>query len=70
MPNPKTCVDCMEQGNIPVAKWKREGMPFPSKFIGMCSNCKEDWNPGELIQRWDKEDQTKYTHMGCGAPDV
>lgn len=68
MPNPKTCVDCMEEGNIPVARWEQVGSVFTSKYPGTCGNCKETWGIGELIQRWDKEDVSKYTHMACPAP--
>lgn len=66
MPNPKTCVDCMEEGNIPVAKWLTVGTPFDAKFPGVCAGCKDTWEPGDSIQRWDREDRTKYTHAwGC-----
>lgn len=69
MPNPKTCVDCMEEGNIEPAKWKRVGTPFNANlnFTSTCPACKEDIVRGESIQRWDKEDsETKYTHAwGC-----
>lgn len=63
MPNPKTCVDCMEEGNIPVAKWTRVGSNFMAHYPGVCGKCKEGWKPGDIIQRYDKEDgETKYTH--------
>lgn len=70
MPNPKTCFDCMEEGNLEPVKWKRAGYTFAAKFRGMCADptCKDkEFNQGDEIQRWDKEDrETKYTHAwGC-----
>lgn len=63
MPNPKTCVDCMEEGNIEPPKWKINGPMFAARFAGTCGGCGEGWTPGDIIQRWDKEDsETKYTH--------
>lgn len=68
MPNPKTCMDCMEEGNLPVAKWKRIDTPFTAMFAGICAACSNEFAKGDEIQRWDKEDQaSKYTHAwGCG----
>lgn len=63
MPNPKTCVDCMEEGNIEPAKWRAIGTPFSSRFVGTCAACGQIWMSGDVIQRWDKEDrESKYTH--------
>lgn len=66
MPNPKTCLDCMEEGNIEPPKWKAIGPPFDAIYTGSCAdpNCNDiQFLRGDSIQRWDKEGMdTKYTH--------
>lgn len=66
MPNPKTCLDCMEEGGVPVAKWEALGA-LVLKYRSVCRACGEDIPAGQTVKRWDKEDQdTAYTHLGCG----
>lgn len=66
MPNPKTCLDCMEEGNLEPPKWKFNAY-FNAKFPGICRKCGGGYEAGEPIKQWHKEDQdTAYTHFGCG----
>lgn len=67
MPTPGSCFECMEEGNLPVAKWKKVGYPFYGKFDNPCVKC-GDSTLGVLVQRYDKGDVTKYPHYECGVP--
>lgn len=66
MPKPETCMDCMEEGNLPVDRWKAIGHAFASQYPGTCKSCNGTFAPGEYITRWDLGDkQTSYTHWWC-----
>lgn len=72
MPNPKTCVDCMEDGVMPPPpKW----YPGPAPWIvaqhdGICPGCDQIIGVGDYIKQWEKRDgktviDTKYLHTEC-----
>ena len=71
MPNPKTCYDCMEEGNLEPPKWKKVGFPFNAIYPGTCAApaCSVVITEvGDLIQRWDIDSgigKSKYTHIDC-----
>lgn len=65
-PSPFNCIDCMEEGGLPQPKWQKIGDPFLAKFTSTCKSCGDPIDEGEdHIRRWDRGDQTVYTHLGC-----
>lgn len=52
MPSPLTCVDCMNEGNLPPAPktrpspWSR---PFEARYDGRCVLCDENIVRGDFI---------------------
>lgn len=70
MPNPKTCYDCMEEGNLEPPKWERKGNAWFARFESTCPGCNKTISMGETVYRWDKEDKnTTYTHVFCSPKE-
>lgn len=68
-----SCITCMEDGPVaPPARWKKIGGPFAASYPGDCP-AGDTIDPGDLLQRWDRDDytgapHTVYAHADCGAP--
>jgi hypothetical protein len=68
MPAPATCLECMEDGPVaPPARWKKVGGAFAASYPGACP-AGDAIEIGDLVQRWDRDDTSKYAHSDCGAP--
>lgn len=61
MPNPASCVECMNEGALPQPKVTRQGWPFLAKFDGTCGGCTDGTQVGERIVHMS--DGT-YRHVG------
>lgn len=65
MPSPGSCVDCMEEGNLPPAP--RPQRPtveatFSARYDGTCRGCNLAIHEGQTIHRMSDE---SYRHEGC-----
>lgn len=66
MPSPKSCLDCMEEGNVEPPRWKIIKV-LAAHYPGSCRDCGGDFVVGESIKYWQKEDiDSAYTHINCG----
>lgn len=71
--HPAVCVECFEgvPPERPAPRWEKSGREFRAIHDGTCPTCGENiYSDFSLIQRWEKEDTTKYTHSWCGVPDA
>lgn len=70
MPSPASCVDCMDDGNIPERPnpvWHRVlGLhDFNARYAGTCVLCERSILAGQRITTLEKGDQQGYAHTGC-----
>lgn len=69
MPTPASCVECMEDGPVvEPAAWTSVGEPFYARYGGDCRACGKRFEATALVQRWDRGDETAYTHAVHGPP--
>lgn len=68
MPTPGSCVDCMDEGNIPPAppptRLAKLGSGFPARHDGHCPGCNLAIHVGQLIVKMSNE---SYWHTGCAT---
>lgn len=67
MPSPGSCLDCMDEGNLPPAPKPEQPVPgefwFAAKFAGTCRGCGLAFPEGQPIRRLS--DHSGYVHDGC-----
>lgn len=64
MGTPAACLDCMDEGNLPVPKIEREqtDYTFSAQYAGHCAGCDLPVSPGEQVAKTTKE---RYMHARC-----
>lgn len=64
MPTPASCLDCMDEGNLPPAPIEREerDYDFPAQHPGDCPSCHLPINVGQRIV---KTTLGRYLHDDC-----
>lgn len=64
MPSPASCVECMEDGNLPPAPRPTVTVDavFIAYYAGHCRTCNLPTRAGERIARLSND---TYVHAGC-----
>ncbi len=65
MPSPASCIDCMDEGNMPPPE-KAEAVTveytFFAKYDGQCGGCNLPITPGQMVHHLSN---TRNVHEGC-----
>lgn len=65
MPSPSSCIDCMDEGNIPIPTTEPETVEyqFLARYEGsQCPSCNLPIAVGDLVA---KMSSGRYLHNGC-----
>lgn len=66
MPDPRSCFECMEDGNLPAPQKAAPPTPsdrtHPARFDGECSGCGFVITAGQLIRHWS---DGQWRHAEC-----
>jgi hypothetical protein len=68
IPTPASCLECMEDGPVTrPARWTKIGGPFTASYPGECP-AGDPIDIGDVVQRWDRDQVSRYAHVDCGRP--
>lgn len=69
MPGASSCVDCMNEGNLPAPRpavvAEEAGPEFEARFPGQCTGCNLPIMAGQRVRRLSVGDHHRYVHARC-----